>query len=88
MFRDNAEAGRFELDLSEGVVYAAYRERNGVRIITHVETPPAARGRGRAGALMDQIVVYAREHAIRVSPVCSYAVAYFERKPDASDVLA
>jgi hypothetical protein len=87
-FRDNAAEHRFELETAEGVVFAAYRDRQGSRAITHVETPMHARGKGHAGALMDAIVFYARAQAIKLTPLCSYAAAYFERTPSARDVLA
>lgn len=87
-FRDNAEERRFELETDAGVVFAAYRDAHGVRAVTHVETPASARGRGHAGRLMDAIVAYARLHAITLTPICSYAISYFERTPSAHDVLA
>jgi hypothetical protein len=86
--RDNTEARRFERDTPFGVAFADYVERDSVRLITHVETPPQTRGQGVAAALMADIVAHARAEGITLSPRCSYAVAYFERHPEARDVLA
>lgn len=87
-FRDNAAASRFELDTPDGTSFADYRDAGAVRLITHVETPAAARGKGHAGQLMDAIVAHARAGGPRLRASCSYAVAYFERTPGARDVLA
>jgi predicted GNAT family acetyltransferase len=87
-FRDNPAAHRYELDAPEGVSFADYRDVAGVRVLTHVETPPAARGLGYAQKLMDAIVAEARAQRLPLRAGCSYAVAYFRRHPAASDVLA
>lgn len=87
-FRDNAAASRFELDTPDGISFADYRDVGPVRLITHVETPAAARGKGYAAQLMDAIVAHVRARDSRVRASCSYAVAYFERTPNARDVLA
>ncbi|MBY0564096.1 MAG: N-acetyltransferase [Hyphomonadaceae bacterium] len=86
-FRDNAAASRFELETPDGLIIADYRDLGAVRSITHVETPATARGKGHAGRLMDAIVAHARAGGPRLRASCSYAVAYFERTPDALDVL-
>lgn len=87
-FRDNAAQHRYEMDAAEGVSFADYRDIAGVRVIMHVETPPAARGLGYAQKLMDAIVAEAREKKLPLRASCSYAVAYFKRHPAAGDVLA
>jgi len=87
-FRDNAALHRYELDAPEGVSFADYRDIAGVRVILHVETAPAAQGRGYAQKLMDAIVAEARANKQPLRASCSYAVAYFRRHPAAHDVLA
>ena len=87
-FRDNPAAHRYELDAPEGMSYADYRDIAGVRVLTHVETPQAAQGRGYAQKLMDAIVAEARAKGLLLRASCSYAVAYFRRHPAAGDVLA
>lgn len=87
-FRDNPAAHRYELDAPEGLSHADYRDVAGVRAILHVETAPAAQGRGYAQKLMDAIVADARAKKLPLRASCSYAVAYFRRHPGAADVLA
>ena len=87
-FRDNAPRGRFELDVDGHTAFADYR-RDGDRVsIDHVETPVALRGGGVAGALMRGVADQARRGGLKVTPICSYAVAWFRRHPDERDLLA
>lgn len=86
-FRDNAAAGRYELDTSEGVTFATYSDGVGVRAILHVETPPAGRGKGYASEIMREIVIDARAKRIKLSPRCSFAADYLRLNP-APDVEA
>lgn len=87
-FRDNAAGHRFELAHEGGVSFCDYRVTpNGV-LLTHVETPYELRGRGHAASLMAAIVEHAREKGLKLQPLCSYAVAYLQRRRDVADVLA
>lgn len=87
-FRDDPAAHRYELDHDGGPSFAAYRDRDGLRYITHVETPHEARGQGHADRLMAAIVESARGGDRKFVPLCGFAVAYFRRHKDAGDVLA
>ncbi len=86
-FADNAARSRFELTEGGHTSFAAYRKAGGVVTIPHVETPEQARGTGAAGRLMAEVVGYARAQNLKITPVCSYAVAWFRRHPDSHDVL-
>jgi uncharacterized protein len=87
-FRDNTKDLRFEWAEEGHVSFCDYRiEADGVRLLTHVETPAPARGKGAAGRLMDAIIAYARAEGFKVVPLCSYAVAHLRRHP-ALDVEA
>ncbi len=87
-FRDNTHLDRYEFDAPDGQSIADYIKAGKVRVITHVETPIEARGRGYAAQLMAGIVTHARAHEIKLRAQCPYAVAYFRRHPDTSDVQA
>lgn len=85
---DNKALQRFELSVGEGVVFARYRRDGAVCIIDHVETPPALRGQGLAGRLMEAIMAAARAEGFKVRPVCGYAVAHLRRHPEHRDLIA
>jgi predicted GNAT family acetyltransferase len=79
---DNAAKGRFELIDDEGeLVFANYRRGPDRLILTHVETDPAARGKGLAGRLMDLIVAEARARKLKIEARCPYVVYWFEEHP-------
>ena len=84
---DNKEQSRFELKENDHLVWADYRIRDGRYLIPHVEAELPLRGTGAASRLMQQVVDYAREQKLVLVPRCSYARAWFERHPDAEDVL-
>jgi predicted GNAT family acetyltransferase len=50
-------------------------------VITHVGVYPAHRGQGVAAKIVETALGYARENALRVIPMCSYAAAYIRRNP-------
>jgi predicted GNAT family acetyltransferase len=84
---DNKDRSRFELEEDGHLAWAEYRIRDGKYLIPHVEADPALRGTGTAGRLMQQIVAHARIEKLVIVPRCSYAQAWFERHPEAEDVL-
>ena len=84
---DNIAARRFELSEPGGVAFADYRRVDGRLVIPHVEAPPALRGTGAAGRLMEGVLAVARAEGLRVTPLCSYAAAYIRRHGAHQDLL-
>ena len=85
--KDNNQAHRFELEENGLMAWADYRIRDGVYVLPHVEADPPLRGTGAAGRLMQQIVDHARANKLVLEPRCAYARAWFQRHPEAQDVL-
>jgi predicted GNAT family acetyltransferase len=56
-------------------------------IIDHTFVDPSLRGQGIALKLVDEMVMFARNHKKKIIPVCSYAVKVLERDPKYNDVL-
>jgi predicted GNAT family acetyltransferase len=84
---DNKEECRFEREENGLLAWATYRIRDGKYLIPHVEAEPPLRGTGAAGRLMQDIVDHARAEALVIEPRCPYARAWFQRHPEAADVL-
>ena len=84
---DNDDRHRFEAEENGKLVFANYREQDGRVLLTHVEADPALRGTGASARLMEAIVVHARAHDLKLAPRCSYAVSWFQRHPEAADIL-
>jgi len=85
--RDNKEEDRFEREENGLLAWANYRIRDGKYQLAHVEADPPLRGTGAAGRLMQDIVDHARAQQLVIVPRCSYARAWFQRHPEAQDVL-
>ncbi len=83
---DNRELQRFELLVDGQVVFANYRRQPGRLVITYVEAPPALRGAGVAGRLMQGVLELARTEGVKVLPLCSYARAWMQRHPEFADL--
>ena len=84
---DNKDQSRFELEEKGLRVWSDYRIRDGKYLLSHVEAEPPLRGTGAAGRLMQAIVDHARAHQLAIEPRCYYARLWFQRHPEAGDVL-
>ncbi|MBV9331176.1 MAG: N-acetyltransferase [Alphaproteobacteria bacterium] len=85
---DNRERKRFELTENGMTAFANYLPRgDNDLLITHVESPPALRGKGTASRLMEGVAAIARSQGTRLTPLCSYAALWFRRHPDEADLL-
>lgn len=91
--RDVLADQRFEQGFSdpEGQlrsVFADYAVQGSTRVILHVEADPALRGTGAAGKFMQALAEHARAEGLKLTPRCSYAVAWLKRHPEFDDVVA
>lgn len=85
---DNSAEHRFELIEQGATAYADYRLTPGCLIIDYVFSPPALRGAGTAGRLMQGVVEAARARSMKITPLCGYAAAWLKRHPETSDLVA
>lgn len=84
---DNPARSRFELKEAGQTAFADYRREPGRLVIPHVEAPPALRGTGVAGRLMEAVLASARAEGLKVVPLCGYASAYIRRHREHQDLL-
>ena len=56
-------------------------------IIDHTEVNPIYKGKGIGYALVEKAVEFAREKGIKIMPLCPFAKATFDKKPEYADVL-
>ena len=75
-----------EGDVVAQIVYA--KSSNNIIIIEHTEVDRSLRGNNLGYELVHKTVDHARMHGLKVSPVCPFAKAVFDKKPDFQDVLA
>ena len=76
IFTNNAADSRYELNVDGTVTFADYRKDGKTLFIDHVEAPPALRGTGAAGRLMQGIADAAKAEGLSITPICSYAAAW------------
>jgi predicted GNAT family acetyltransferase len=77
-----AEQGRFQALVEGHRCVADYTLSPGVMHITHTGVHPALQGRGIAAQLIAAAFAHAREHRLKIDPVCSYVQVYIRRHPE------
>lgn len=75
-----------EEDIVAEIVYATSGDNT--LIIEHTEVDEPLRDRNIGYELVHKTVDYARMHGMKISPVCPFAKAVFDKKPDWADLLA
>ena len=65
-----------------------YVVRDGLWGLEHTIVDPAYGGQGIAGKLVQELAAQAREHGVKIVPVCSYALKTFEKNAEYADVWA
>jgi len=91
--RDVVPEKRFEQGFTDAegqtrTVFADYAVQGNTRIILHVEADPALRGSGAAGSFMQALAEHARAEGLKLTPRCSYAVAWLKRHSEYDDIVA
>ena len=77
----NESNNRFEVWIDGKLSKLDYIQEGKNFVITHVGVYPEHRGQGVAAKIVDASLEYARQHSLRVIPMCSYAAAYIRRNP-------
>lgn len=85
--RDDAERGRFEIEVDGLVAHAEYRREPGTLVILHVYAPPRLRGTGAADRLMGEVAAQARTEGARIRALCGYANRWLTTRPAYRDLL-
>jgi len=87
--RFTGSKGAFFIEEDEDVlaelVYALSDDK---MIIEHTQVAPEFQGKDVGYELVHTAVEYARMNNYKILPVCRFAKAVFDKKPDFSDVLA
>lgn len=74
---ENLEAGNMDYRMSE----------EGDMMISHTYVDPGFRGRNIAMQLVLAAVEYARQHNLKIIPLCSYVSHAFDKREEIRDVL-
>lgn len=85
--RNNEAEHRFEIDLGDSKAVAVYELQPGKIIFIHTKVPPAHEGQGVGSALIRAGLQYARDHQLKVVPICPFFAAYIKQHPEVQDLL-
>ena len=81
-------AYRAAVEGTDTLAELTWQAHGGARIADHTFTPPEARGKGIAQALVEALIEDARADGFTIVPSCSYVAAQFRRHPEWADLLA
>jgi len=59
----------------------------GVVVVDHTFVDPSLRGQGIASQLMFEVVNYSKKQGYKVTATCPYAVTWFKKHPEVSNIL-
>lgn len=79
---------RFEMEEQDLVSYADYRKADGRLYIDYVFAPPALRGTGASGRLMEAVARKAKDDGLKITPICGYAATWLQRSKEYRDLVA
>lgn len=80
---DNARRGEFYVEEDgKQVGEMVFGLSETTLTVYHTEVDPDMEGKGLARKMFDGMVAYAREHGLRVMPLCEYVHGQFRRHPD------
>jgi predicted GNAT family acetyltransferase len=84
LHKEEGTEGIFYMEKAgETVAEMTYIRKDEGRIyIDHTEVDDSLQGTGAAGQLLETAVAYAREHALKIVPLCPYVKHQFEKHPE------
>ncbi|MFQ7106763.1 MAG: GNAT family N-acetyltransferase [Neglectibacter timonensis] len=84
------ETGRIYAVGEDGKLLAevTFPEKDGIAQINHTFVDESLRGQGVAGKLLEEVSQRLRKEGKKAVPICSYAVKWFEKHPEYSDLLS
>ena len=83
----NEQTHRFEMTLDGETAFAEYSLLHDAIVLPHTVVPAALGGRGVATALIKAGLGYARDHGLKVKPICPFVAGYIEKHPEVQDLV-
>lgn len=84
----DSAAERFVLTVDGHACELGFHREGSVLSLNHVRVPEAVGGRGLAGELTRHALDWARDHHLKVRPVCPYVAHWIERHADYQNLLS
>jgi len=83
----NDETRQFEVTLDGQTAFAEFRMVDRGMILPHTVVPEAFEGKGVGSALAKAALGYARDHDLKVIPLCPFIAGYIKKHPEWNDVV-
>lgn len=85
--RNNPDHHRFEALVDGSLAIAEYNLIQGGIIFSHTEVPKQLEGRGIGSALIRTGLAHAREHGLKVMPICPFFAAFLKKHAEWHDLV-
>ena len=85
--QNNTEGRKFEIKLDGHTAFADYMISGEKIIFTHTEVPKALAGKGLGSMLAKTALNYAKDHQLKVMPLCPFMAGYIKRHPEWKELL-
>ena len=85
---NNEEAQRFEATVDGLRSILTYRRFPDSIVFNHTEVPPPLEGHGIAGKLTGVALHFARDHHLRVVPLCPYVSSFIQKHREYQDLVS
>ena len=83
----NEAEQQFQVKLEGETAFAEYRLVEHGIILPHTVVPESLEGKGVGSALAKAALGYAREHELKVIPLCTFMAGYIRKHPEWADVV-
>ncbi|MCW3073773.1 MAG: N-acetyltransferase [Flaviaesturariibacter sp.] len=77
-----------ESESGERVAELTYLEKSEQMHIDHTEVDDSLRGKNIGYQLVEAAVAHARQNSLKIVPLCPFAKALIDKRPEMQDVLA
>jgi predicted GNAT family acetyltransferase len=84
---NNTAESRFEVNLDGETAFTEYRLVDEGIILPHTVVPDSFAGKGVGAALAKTALGYAREHDLKVIPLCPFIAGYITKHPEWHDIV-
>jgi predicted GNAT family acetyltransferase len=85
---NNEAKSRFELKVEGHTAFIDYKEKPGVILLVHTESPLELEGRGIAKILVEKTLRHLEENQYVVEPLCPYVFTYIKKNPEWKRILS
>ncbi|HEY2752428.1 GNAT family N-acetyltransferase [Phenylobacterium sp.] len=83
----NEATHRFEVTLGGETAFAEYSLLRDALVLPHTVVPAAFEGRGVGSALARTALGYARQHGLKVKPICPFMAGFIKKHSEWQDLV-